>query len=48
MARQGRLERPLTSSRLQELLGESLAQSSKQAAKGAGRSVAMDKAESSP
>jgi DNA integrity scanning protein DisA with diadenylate cyclase activity len=48
MARQGRLERPLTSSRLQELLGESLAQSSKQVAKGAGRSVAMDKAESSP
>ena len=48
MARQGRLERPLTSSRLQELLGESLAQSSKQAAKGAGRTVAMDKAESSP
>ena len=48
MARQGRLERPLTSSRLQELLGESLAQSSKSAAKGGGRSVAMDKAESNP
>ena len=46
MARQGRLERPLTSSRLQELLGESLAQSAKPASKGAGRSVAVDKAES--
>ena len=45
MARQGRLERPITSSRLQELLGESLAQSTKPAAKGGGRSVAMDKAE---
>jgi DNA integrity scanning protein DisA with diadenylate cyclase activity len=48
MARQGRLERPLTSSRLQELLGESLAQSTKQGTKGAGRSVVMDKAESNP
>jgi uncharacterized protein (TIGR00159 family) len=45
MARQGRLERPLTSSRLQELLGESLAQSAKPASKVGGRSVAMDKAE---
>jgi len=48
MARQGRLERPLTSSRLQELLGESLAQSTKQGTKGAGRSVVMDKAEPNP
>ncbi|MFZ9975141.1 MAG: diadenylate cyclase, partial [Vulcanococcus sp.] len=48
MARQGRLERPLTSSRLQELLGESLAQSTKPAPKGGGRSVAMDKAEPNP
>ena len=45
MARQGRLERPITSSRLQELLGESLAQSTKPAAKGGGRSVVVDKAE---
>ena len=47
MARQGRLERPLTSSRLQELLGESMAQNSKPAPKGGGRTVAMDKVESS-
>ena len=54
LARQGRLERPITSSRLQELLGASLAQSgkpapksgaTKSAAKGAGRSVAVDSAD---
>ncbi|MEY3750480.1 MAG: hypothetical protein RLZZ11_50 [Cyanobacteriota bacterium] len=45
LASQGRLERPITSSRLQELLGESLAQSAKPAAKGAGRSVAVEKAD---
>ena len=48
LARQGRLERPITSSRLQELLGEALSQSGKPSStkagsgKGAGRSVAVD------
>ena len=54
LARQGRLERPITSSRLQELLGAALAQggkpaaksgATKTAAKGVGRSVAVDSAD---
>ncbi len=45
LARQGRLERPITSSRLQELLSAALAQGSKTSAKGAGRSVAADSAD---
>ena len=45
LARQGRLERPITSSRLQELLGEALAQSLKPAGKTMGRSVAVDTAD---
>ncbi len=42
LARQGRLERPITSSRLQELLSAALAQGSKASAKTAGRSVTAD------
>ncbi|MFM7434730.1 MAG: diadenylate cyclase [Vulcanococcus sp.] len=45
LARQGRLERPITSSRLQELLAEALAQGMKGGAKAAGRSVAVDTAD---
>ncbi|MEN9767651.1 MAG: hypothetical protein RLZZ32_1611, partial [Cyanobacteriota bacterium] len=45
LASQGRLERPITSSRLQELLGEALSQSPKAGSKGAGRSVAVDSAD---
>jgi hypothetical protein len=45
LARQGRLERPITSSRLQELLSAALAQGSKTSAKTAGRSVAADSAD---
>ena len=45
LARQGRLERPITSSRLQELLSAAQAQGSKTSAKGAGRSVAADSAD---
>ena len=48
MARQGRLERPITSSRLHELLSEAMAQTPKAAAKQAGRSVALDPSDSSP
>jgi DNA integrity scanning protein DisA with diadenylate cyclase activity len=47
LARQGRLERPITSSRLQELLAEALAQGMKAGAgaKAAGRSVTVDTAD---
>ena len=48
MARQGRLERPITSRRLHELLSEAMAQTPKGAAKQAGRSVALDPSDSSP
>ena len=45
LAKQGRLERPITSSRLQELLSEALAQAPKSATKSAGRSVSVDSSE---
>ena len=45
LAKQGRLERPITSSRLQELLSEALAQAPKSSGKAAGRSVSVDSSE---
>ncbi|MGA0279885.1 MAG: diadenylate cyclase [Vulcanococcus sp.] len=45
LAKQGRLERPITSSRLQELLSEALAQAPKSSGKSAGRSVSVDSSE---
>jgi len=45
LAKQGRLERPITSSRLQDLLSEALAQAPKSATKSAGRSVSVDSSE---
>ncbi|UPM50965.1 diadenylate cyclase CdaA [Synechococcus sp. A10-1-5-1] len=45
LAKQGRLERPITSSRLQELLSEALAQAPKSSGKGGGRSVSVDSSE---
>ena len=45
LAKQGRLERPITSSHLQDLLSEALAQAPKSATKSAGRSVSVDSSE---